>query len=241
MGPALAPGTGTPRLAMERPMELRVREEGIVPYADALAVQTALAEARWRGAAPDTLLLLQHPATVTLGRRASLEDVYRSEAELRASGIALERTTRGGLVTYHGPGQLVGYPVLKLHALGPRVPDYVHGLEALLVECLAEIGVRAWRDDAHVGVWTPRGKIAQIGIAQSRGVTLHGFAVNLQPDLSAFELINPCGLRERGVTSARQLLGHEIDITSFGRRVAEGMGRWLGLTLCWETAASLAA
>jgi lipoate-protein ligase B len=126
-------------------------------------------------------------------------------------------------VTYHGPGQLVGYPILKPHALGRTIPEYVCGLQRAIAAALGEIGIDAHVDADHVGVWTSQGKIAAIGVAQRHGVTLHGFAVNLQSDLGHFGLINPCGIGELGVTSAAQLLGHEVDLADFGERMVRTM------------------
>jgi lipoate-protein ligase B len=197
-----------------------VRELGTIEYAEAVRLQDQLAAQRLNDEIPDTLLLLEHPPVITLGRRASLNDVYLSESALRKRGIALEQTTRGGLVTYHGPGQLVGYPIVKLRARGLTVPCYVRALELSVIDALREIGIAARIDAGHVGVWTDSGKIAAIGVHQRHGVTMHGFAVNLQPDLSHFALINPCGIGDLGVTSASVLLDHPIDSEDFKRRIA---------------------
>ncbi len=197
-----------------------VRDLGRIAYADAVCLQDALVEQRRNDEIPDTLLLLEHPPVITLGRRATLDDVYLSEAALMQRGIALEKTTRGGLVTYHGPGQLVGYPIVKLRARGLTVPYYVRALELAIISALDETGIAARIDEGHVGVWTDRGKIAAIGVAQRHGVTLHGFAVNLQPDLAHFELINPCGIGDLGVTSAAAILGHPVDVHQFKSRIA---------------------
>jgi lipoate-protein ligase B len=194
---------------------LRVVDLGRLAYAEALIVQDELVQARLRDETPDTLLLVEHPPVITLGRRGSPSDVFVPEAELAARGIDIHRTTRGGLVTYHGPGQLVGYPIVHLRRRGLRVPEYVHGLEAAIVSALAELGIHAHTDEQHVGVWTTQGKIAAIGIAQRHGVVYHGFAVNLQPDLSHFALINPCGIGERGVTSAAALLARPVSLDAF--------------------------
>ena len=199
---------------------LDVRDLGLIGYAEAVRLQDDLVEQRIRDDIPDTLLLLEHPPVITLGRRASLGDVYLSVAALQGRGIALERTTRGGLVTYHGPGQLVGYPIVKLRARGLTVPCYVRALELAVIDALADAGVEVYLDAQHVGVWTARGKIAAIGVAQRHGVSLHGFAVNLHPDLEHFTLINPCGIGERGVTSAAQLLGRSVDVAAFKACVA---------------------
>jgi lipoate-protein ligase B len=147
-------------------------------------------------------------------------------------GIDLQRATRGGLVTYHGPGQLVGYPIVKLRVLNLTVPCDVRALEKAIVAALGELGVDAFIDENHVGAWTSHGKIAAIGIAQRHGVTLHGFAVNLQPDLSHFGLINPCGLADLGVTSAATILGHPIDAADFKSRVTSALELQLSAQSC---------
>jgi lipoate-protein ligase B len=215
-----------------------VRDLGSIEYADAVRLQDRLAEQRLYDEIPDMLLLLEHPPVITLGRRASLEDVYLSEADLKQRGIALERTTRGGLVTYHGPGQLVGYPIVKLRARGLTVPCYVRALEQSVIDALHEIGIAARIDEGHVGVWTDDGKIAAIGVHQRHGVTLHGFAVNLQPDMSHFALINPCGIGDLGVTSAQAILGSQVDTADFKRRIARTLEVQLQAVACQRTNAS---
>ncbi len=201
-------------------MSLEVRDLGTLDYAEAMELQDALVEERLRDEIHDTLLLLEHPPVITLGRRGSLQDIYVSEKQLAASGIAVERTTRGGLVTYHGPGQLVGYPIVHLRNRGLKLPTYVRALEQAIIDALDEVGVHAHVDADHIGVWTSHGKIAAIGIAQRHGVSLHGFAVNLQPDLSHFGLINPCGIGDLGVTSAAAILGQTVDVAHFKMRIA---------------------
>src|SRR5439155_22748850 len=194
--------------------------------------QDDLVEQRRMAAIPDTLLLLEHAPVITLGRRATLDDVFLSETALRQRGIALEKATRGGLVTYHGPGQLVGYPIVKLRARGLTVPCYVRALDLAIISVLSSIGIGARIDEGHVGVWTESGKIAAIGVAQRHGVTLHGFAVNLQPNLAHFELINPCGIGDLGVTSAAAILGHAVDTHQFKSRIASALEQQLELVAC---------
>jgi lipoate-protein ligase B len=213
--------------------ELAVRDLGVVAYAEAMALQDTLVEQRLLGGIPDTLLLLEHPPVITLGRRGSLADVYLSSDELALRGISVATTTRGGLVTYHGPGQLVGYPIVHLRERGLSVPCYVRALELAIIAALAEFGIEARLDEAHIGVWTPRhGKIAAIGVAQRHGVTLHGFAVNLQPDLRHFGLINPCGIGDLGVTSAAARLGHPVDVAAFKSVIARGLESELAHAAC---------
>ena len=211
---------------------LEVRDLGVIDYADAMRLQDELVEARLRNEIRDTLLLLEHPPVITLGRRGSLDDVYLASEDLARRGITLAQTTRGGLVTYHGPGQLVGYPIVRLRARGLTVPCYVRALELAIVDSLAGIGIQSRIDEDHIGVWTAAGKIAAIGVAQRHGVTLHGFAVNLQPDLSHFGLINPCGIGDLGVISAAALLGHEVDVASFKARVADTLNESLLTVAC---------
>ncbi|MDQ6670894.1 MAG: lipoyl(octanoyl) transferase LipB [Chloroflexota bacterium] len=212
-------GRGTP---------LRVMDLGRVAYADAMRLQDDVVEQRLEDQIPDTLLLLEHPPIVTLGRRGTTQDVNVSEVRLNELGIELHRATRGGLVTYHGPGQLVGYPIVKLRARGLTVPCYVRALELAIIAALEEIGVDARIDEQHVGVWAASaGKIGAIGVAQRHGVSLHGFAVNLQPDLSHFDLINACGIGALGVTSAAAILGRPVDPHDFKLRIARTLNAQL--------------
>ena len=214
---------------------LEVRDLGLIEYAEAMRLQDSLVDARLRDEIPDTLLLLEHPPVITLGRRGSLSDVYLSSEELSRRGIQVAQTTRGGLVTYHGPGQLVGYPIVRLHARGLTVPCYVRALELAIITALGDLGIESRIEDGHVGVWTSTGKIAAIGVAQRHGVTLHGFAVNLQPDLSHFDLINPCGIGNLGVTSAAERLGHPVDMASFKARIADALNESLLTVACSKT------
>jgi lipoate-protein ligase B len=184
---------------------------GRVEYGAALRLQEALLRARAAGAVPDCLLLLEHPPVVTLGRRGSRADILIGERELAARGIGLWETNRGGLVTYHGPGQLVGYVIADLRALtGGDVVRYVSGLEETVIRGIAEFGVEGRRHPEHRGVWVGEAKIGAVGVAISRGVTMHGFAVNLQPDLGHFTLIRPCGMLGCEVTSVAALRSQPV-------------------------------
>jgi lipoyl(octanoyl) transferase len=222
---------------------LAVRDLGVIAYPEAMALQDDLVEQRLHGTIPDTLLLLEHPPVITLGRRGSLADVFLSEGELFDRGIAVAKTTRGGLVTYHGPGQLVGYPIVHLRERKLSIPCYVRALELAIISALGDLRIEAHLNDDHIGVWTTRGKIAAIGVAQRHGVTHHGFAINLQPNLDHFALINPCGIAHLGVTSAEALLGHAVDVEAFKSRIAEAVGsklteKALSLTCSTSSAAS---
>jgi lipoyl(octanoyl) transferase len=224
------------QILAERRLDLR--DLGLVDYAAAIHLQDELVEQRRNNEIPDTLLLLEHPPVITLGRRATFADVYISAAALAQRGIQLAQTTRGGLVTYHGPGQVVGYPIVELRARALSVPCYVRALELAIIAALADVGVQARIDEGHVGVWTDQGKIAAIGVAQRHGVTLHGFAVNLQPDLAHFLLINPCGIGDLGVTSAQAILGHSVDPEGFNSAIAEALEEQLELVSCRRLAAA---
>jgi lipoate-protein ligase B len=213
---------------------VEVRDLGRIDYAEAMRLQDSLVEARLRDEIPDTLLLLEHPPVITVGRRGSTQDILSPEGTLARLGIQVHPTTRGGLVTYHGPGQLVGYPIVKLRVRGLSVPCYVRALEQAIIATLAALGVEAYIDEQHVGVWTAAGKIAAIGVAQRHGVTLHGFAVNLQPDLTHFSLINPCGIGQLGVTSAAAILGRPVDIEQFKPGIARALDEQLTIVACPE-------
>lgn len=214
--------------ATPRPACLLLDLPGLVPYPDAVALQEKLVAERAAGSMPDVLLLLEHQPVFTLGRRGQRSDIYAPPALLEQLGITVHQSSRGGLVTYHGPGQLVGYPITRLADIAGNVPAYVWGLEEVIIRALETVGVVATRRAGHPGVWTERGKIAAIGVAVVRGITMHGFAINVQPDLSHFQLINPCGLAEYGVTSAQQVLRKALDLSQFRQVVATSFGEVFG-------------
>lgn len=188
---------------------LQVRRLGTVPYADALALQQQLAADRRAGGVPDQLLLLQHPPVITLGvkTRGDRSHVLESPEQLEARGVEVVETGRGGDVTYHGPGQLVGYPILDLNPDRRDVHRYVRDLEEVLILAVRSFGVLAGRAPGLTGVWVGDAKVAAIGVRIARWVTSHGFALNVETDLDHFRLIVPCGIADRGVTSLAQLLG----------------------------------
>jgi lipoyl(octanoyl) transferase len=180
----------------------------LVPYAEALARQYALAEQRGRGEIPDTLLLLEHPPTITLGRRTQESDLLTREEALTAQGVAVERVDRGGEITSHGPGQLVGYPILDLRQHGSDLHKYLRDLEEVLIQTIREFGLIGERVPGRTGVWVQDRKIAAIGIKISRWISLHGFALNITNDLAPFRNdFVPCGIQDKEVTSLAELLG----------------------------------
>jgi len=174
---------------------------GRVEYGRALELQHELRRLRVEDKTPDTLVLLEHEPVITLGRSARASNLLVGEAELARRGVALHRIERGGDVTFHGPGQLVGYPVFKLEAGIAGVRRFVERIEAVLVAALAELGVEAGIRPGHIGVWCEGRKIASIGIAVKRRVTFHGFALNVSVDLASFRLMNPCGMPDVVMTS----------------------------------------
>lgn len=189
---------------------IRLIRAGLVPYPEALRWQRQLAAARSAGAAPDTLLLLEHPPTITLGARANPAHVLVPADELARRGVALVASDRGGDVTYHAPGQLVGYPILKLSQHGADVGRYMRALEEVIIRTLASYGITGERVPGLTGVWVEggRAKVCAIGVRLSAaGVTSHGFALNVHPDLAGFDQIVPCGISDRAVTSLERLLG----------------------------------
>jgi lipoyl(octanoyl) transferase len=186
---------------------------GVVPYADALALQRELVDERRAGRIGDILLLLQHPHVLTLGARAggSRSHILAAPDTLNARGVETYETGRGGDVTYHGPGQLVGYPILDLQPDRLDVHRYVRDLEEVLILTAADYGIHAGRIEGLTGVWVGDEKLAAIGVRISRWVTSHGFALNVATDLDYFSLIVPCGISDRGVTSLTRLVGRPVD------------------------------
>lgn len=199
---------------------LRVRRLRRIPYAEGLDLQARLVKERQAGEIPDTLLLLEHDPVFTLGRNARRENVLVSEDDLREKGFEVFESGRGGDVTYHGPGQVVGYPILDLSPDRRDVHRYVRDLEEVMIRCCADYGVTAGRVEGLSGAWVEREKIGAIGVRISRWVTSHGFAFNVTTDLSAFELIVPCGIRGRGVTSLKRLLGQGVPLDEVKGRLA---------------------
>jgi lipoyl(octanoyl) transferase len=213
---------------------LLVRRLGTVSYSDGLALQRQLVDDRKAGRIPDVLLLLQHPHVITLGAKTAdaRSHIVAPLELLRARGIEVHETGRGGDVTYHGPGQVVGYPILDLKPDRCDVHQYVRDLEEVMIRTCADHGIAAIRAPGMSGAWvdTPRGpeKIGAIGVRISRWVTSHGFAFNVSTDLDCFRLIVPCGIAERGVTSLNVLLGRDVPLSDAEDALARHMGSVFG-------------
>ena len=194
--------------------ELEVRRLGLVPYDEALAMQRRLVEERRAGRVPDLLLLLQHPAVITLGVKGDggRANIVATDERLAELGIAVQETGRGGDVTYHGPGQIVGYPILDLKPDRCDVHRYVRDLEEVMIRVCADYGVAAGRIKGLTGTWVGAEKIGAIGVRLSRWITSHGFAFNVSTDLDHFKLIVPCGISDRGVTSLERATRRPLSV-----------------------------
>ena len=212
-----------------RPLE--VRRLGVVPFADAAVLQQGLVTDRQQGRIPDQLLLLEHSPVVTLGVSADRGNLLAPPDELARRGIELHEARRGGDITYHGPGQLIGYPILLLKPDRCDVHRYVRDLEEAVIRAVARFGVRAGRIEGLTGVWVGNEKLAAIGVRLSRWVTSHGFALNVTTCLEDFALIRACGLDDRGVTSLARLTGGEPDIDEVGDTVAASVAEVFGREL----------
>jgi lipoyl(octanoyl) transferase len=201
---------------------LHVRRLGLVPYAEGLELQRALVEDRKAGRIPDTLLLLQHPHVVTIGvKKDGRSHILATPEQLSSRGVEIFETGRGGDVTYHGPGQLVGYPILDLNPDRRDVHRYVRDLEEVMIRVCAAYGLAADRIKGFSGAWISDEKIGAIGVRISRWVTSHGFAFNVTTDVEFFNLIVPCGIADRGVTSLAAQLGRAPEMTEVEDRFAD--------------------
>ena len=203
-------------------MEISLVNLGTMDYMEAYDLQKTLLALRQEDRIKDLLLLLEHPPVLTLGRSASMDNLVISEKDLKARGANLYRVNRGGDITYHGPGQIVGYPIIKLDSLGRDIRTFVFNLEQVFINLLKEeYGILSVRDKGHTGVWVGDEKITAIGLAVKRWVTMHGFAFNVTTDLGHFDWIVPCGIRDKGVTSLEAQLKQAPDIEKVKGQVAK--------------------
>jgi len=207
-------------LSVESRRQLTVAELGLLDYDDALAIQTAMLAARIDGSVGDMLLLMEHPHVFTLGRGADERFIVDNHA-----GVPVRRVSRGGQVTYHGPGQLIGYPVLKLEGRDRDVTKYLRNLEAAMIDALAKFGIEAARRDAMTGVWVGTRKIASIGVGIRRWTTWHGFALNVSTDLGYFDSIVPCGIDGCRMTSVCEVTGRAVSVREFASVMRDSFAR----------------
>jgi lipoyl(octanoyl) transferase len=209
--------------------ECRWRFAGRLPYGEALALQKDTVRRRVAKEIPDTLILVEHPPVITLGKMAKREHLIGSRAD-----VEVVETPRGGDVTYHGPGQIVGYPILDLTALNTDLKKYLHKLEEVMIRAVARYGITAGRQEGMTGAWVHDRKIGAIGVRVERWVTSHGFALNANNDLGGFDLIIPCGLHGKGVTSIAREIGRDVDLDELRRSVAEIFGEVIGRRMIHE-------
>ena len=213
----------------------RIVDLGLIGYAEAWALQKRLVAVRKANAIEDVLLLCEHPHVITQGRNGKREHLLASEHVLRQKGVEFHTTDRGGDITYHGPGQIVGYPILNLGAIRRDVVWYVRMLEEVMIRATAEFGITAERVTGKTGIWVGDGgaeeKLAAIGVHISRWVTSHGFAYNVATDLRYFDLIVPCGIAGRKATSLEKLLGRSVKREEIAPRIANHLGEVFGLEL----------
>ena len=208
--------------------ECQVYHLGRVSYSEALDLQRRLHEEVAAGDRPDTLVLLEHPHVYTLGRRGSTDDILASETELKRLGIEVHHTDRGGEVTYHGPGQLVGYPIINLRRWGGGPLKHVRSLEKTMIAALSEFDIQSQSEGHPTGVWVQDRKIAAIGVKVARRVTTHGFALNVSADLSYFDRIVPCGMPGIQVTSVSRELRRSVSVGEVLPVVVEKFGEKFG-------------
>ena len=180
---------------------------GVVGYEEAYALQQRIWAEKTAGREDDVLLLLEHPPTLTLGKSGKIEHLLVESEVLTREGLSLHFTDRGGDITYHGPGQLVAYPILNLRNQARNVLGYVYGLEDAVIRTLVDFSIEGKRDVDHVGVWVREDKICALGVRISKRITMHGLALNVNPNLNHFSFIRPCGISGRGITSMARLLG----------------------------------
>ncbi len=205
---------------------IEVIDLGLVSYPDALQSQYKRRDERLAGTAGDTLFLLEHPPTITVARASSFDAAPFTEAELIAKGFAVHHTERGGMTTYHGPGQIVGYAVLDISKLGISVHELVKRLEQTIIDTLLPLNLNAGRLAQYPGVWVGgERKIAAVGVHLKRWVTIHGFALNVAPDMSHFDAIIPCGITDKGVTSIKAELGRAPSISEVKTALAENFSK----------------
>lgn len=219
---------------------LRVFRPGTVPYDTALAAQMACVE-RLKSAPPAAggdgfLLLLTHPPVITVGRSGDGRNILVSRERLRQEGVEVRQVSRGGDVTYHGSGQIVGYPIIRLAEHGRDVHAYLRRLEQVIMDTLADYRITAQRSAGHTGVWVGREKVAAIGVAITRWISYHGFALNVAPNFRHFGLINACGITDRQVTSMSRLLGAAVDQAQVEVRLARHFGEEFGFNEIEESA-----
>jgi lipoyl(octanoyl) transferase len=211
-------------------MQITVSHLGRTRYADTWDLQHRLFDLRQHGLIDDVLLLTEHEHVYTLGKGGDSNHLLASEDELSTDGTEVFRIDRGGDITYHGPGQIVGYPILDLNQYSPDIHKYLRSLEDVIIGLLKSYGIKGEREEGMTGVWVGGEKIAAIGVKVSRWVTMHGFALNVNTDLRKFEQIIPCGIFHKGVTSMKRILGRDLPLEEVESRLTESFSAVFGCT-----------
>jgi len=211
--------------------ECNILKLGIVDYAKAYDLQKNLLQKRIEDKCPNYLLLLQHNPVITMGRNGNKDNILVSRSALKSAGVELYEIDRGGDVTYHGPGQLTGYPIIHLRYFKKDVHWYLRQLEEVIIKVLAQYNITGKRLEGYTGVWVGDEKIAAIGIAIRRWVTYHGFAFNIHPDMSHFGMIKPCGITDKNVISLEKLLGRRVDVDEVEDMTASSFAEVFGVKL----------
>jgi len=202
-----------------------------ISYEQAFELQKRLVEMRSNNTINDTLILLEHPPVFTITKNASLNNILASPDELKEKGISICKTDRGGDITYHGPGQLVGYPIMDLKEHGKDLHKYIRNIEEMIIKLLTDYGISADRSKINPGVWVGEEKIAAIGVSvKSNWITMHGFSLNINPNLKHYSLIVPCGIRDKGVTSLSKILGKFISQNDLLRKLIQYYGEVFNLS-----------
>jgi lipoate-protein ligase B len=214
------------------PRDVHLASFECVPYGEALELQRRILSAKIDGDFPDTLLLLEHPPVITLGRRGKEENIRVCQDTLQSQGIDVYRVERGGDVTYHGPGQIVGYPIFALSNYGKDVPQFVSSLEEVIIRVCQDLGIEAARRSLNRGVWVGEKKIASIGLAVRRWISFHGFALNGAPNMNHFRLITPCGLSGVEMTSVAEILGEAVAPDVLRRGIRKHFEEIFEIRLC---------
>ncbi len=227
-----------PLMPGERDLTVFCRLEPI-EYDQAWELQKKVWSQRVEGRVDDALIVLEHPPTLTVGMSGKLQNLLVTKEELAKRGIRLFFTDRGGDITYHGPGQLVAYPIIDLTGWQKDVHRYVHNLEEVVVRTLADFSILAGRHDEYVGVWVDNEKIAAIGVRVRKWVTMHGLALNVNPILEHFSLIHPCGIVDKGVTSIARILCRDVPMEVVATRMVDHFAEVFGLTVEWGSFDSL--
>jgi len=211
-------------------MQILVSNLGRTRYAETWDLQHRLFDLRHQSLIDDVLLFTEHEHVYTLGKGGDTNHLLASEEELSKDGTEVFRIDRGGDITYHGPGQIVGYPILDLNQYSPDIHKYLRGLEDVLIDLLQSYGIKGEHEGGLTGVWVGGEKIAAIGVKVSRWVTMHGFALNVNTDLQKFERIIPCGIFHKGVTSMKRILGRELPLEEVEARLTESFASVFGCT-----------